>query len=169
MDDSEPVRSEHPEPWLEPPVLQEPGFSVSALRHIPDEYLEEVRVLYGLLDPALARLRREQVEAALAAPAVRVFAAMVGARIGGLATLVVAPTLGRTRAWAEDLVVHPDYRRMGIAKALMDACAAGASKLGAATVEGTVHPERSGAAALYARTGWEFGTSKVVSRRLEIT
>src|SRR5207247_674864 len=74
---------------------------------------------------------------ALAAPAVTVLVAIAAdERVAGLVTLVAAPTLARTRAWAEVLVVHPDFRGRGVGKALMAACAEEAADAGATTIDG---------------------------------
>lgn len=151
------------------PVLRRLGFLVAPLTAVSDELVARMSSLYAALDPALAPLRREQVAAALAHPGVTVYAAVAGERIGGLATLLVVPTVARTRAWAEDLVVDPGLRRMGIGEALMDACADAAAAQGIPLVEGTVNPDRAAAVALYRRTGWRFGPSVAVTRQVEIT
>ena len=144
------------------------GISIGVLLAVPEERLAEVQELYDLLDPTLPRLGDGQTERALRAPDVTLFAAVEHAtgRVVGVATLVTAPTLPRMRAWAEDLVVHPDFRGRRIAEALMDACAAAAAETGARTMEGTVHPTRTAAIALHKRAGWEFGSSLAVRRHL---
>jgi GNAT superfamily N-acetyltransferase len=113
-------------------------------------------------------LEPEAAERAVRAAGVSVFAAVdpTQDRLIGTATLVLAPTLARTRAWAEDLVVHPEFRGRRIAEALMDACAEAALEAGAQTMEGTVHPTRASAIALHRRAGWEFGSSLTVRRHL---
>ena len=155
--------------WLDPlPVAQRDGILVGAVRTLSDARLAELRALYRLLDPALPELRRESAEAMLGAAAVTLVAAVdaASARLAGVATLVAAPTLARVRAWAEDLVVHGDFRGRGVGAALMDACAAAAAAAGAEEMNGTVHPRREAAVALYRRTGWEFSESLPVRRRL---
>jgi GNAT superfamily N-acetyltransferase len=135
---------------------------------VPPERLAELRELYELLDPAFQRLELEEVERALRAPGVTVFGAVDRAteRLIGVATLITAPTFPRMRAWAEDLVVHPDFRGRRVGAALMDACADVAAAAGARTMEGTVHPTRTSALTLHRRAGWEFGSSVVVRRHL---
>jgi GNAT superfamily N-acetyltransferase len=150
------------------PVLRGDGFLVAPLGGVCDELAQEMSDLYALLDPALPPLRCEQVERAISGPGVTVYTAVAGDRIAGLATLLVLPTVARTRAWAEDLVVHPDFRRMGIGRALMDVCADAVAELGIRTVEGTVHPDRAAAVELYRQTGWQFGPSVAVRRQVEI-
>ena len=130
--------------WLEP-RHETNGMVIGVMKAVPEERLpEDLQVLYDLLDPALPRLEIEATEQALRAPGVTVFAVLHHAtnRLIGVATVVTAPTLPRKRAWAEDLVVHPDYRGRRIGEALMDACAEAAVRTGARAMEGTVHPTR---------------------------
>lgn len=150
------------------PILERDAFVVAPIIDVSDAVLEEMGTLYALLDPALPPLRRELVETAIASRGVRVLAALTPERVGGLATLVAVSTPPRVRAWAEDLVVHPTCRRIGVASSLMDACAHLAAQHGAASLEGTVHPERTPAVALYRRTGWTFGRSTAVTRQTRI-
>jgi GNAT superfamily N-acetyltransferase len=131
--------------------------------------LAELQELYDLLDPTLPALQRQRVKLALRAPGVTILAALDPKtdRLVGIATLVTAPTLPRMRAWAEDLVVHPEFRGRRIGEALMDECAALASEAGALMMEGTVHPTRTSALALHRRAGWEIGSSVAVRRHLQ--
>jgi len=144
------------------------GISVGVLHALRESRLAELQQLYELLDVTLPRLELGPAERTLRAPGVTVFAAVecASGRVVGVATLVTAPTLPRMRAWAEDLVVHPDFRGRRIAEALMDACAEAAAAAGARTMEGTVHPTRTAAIALHTRAGWEFGSSLTVRRHL---
>lgn len=157
----------HGLPWLEAAV-ERGGLLVGVLDALPAERLAELVELYGLLDPDLPRLERAGAERALNAPGVTVFAALdpVTQRLAGLVTVVTAPTPARTRAWAEDLVVHPDFRGRGVGEALMAACAQAAAEAGAESIDGTVHPSRTAAVSLYRRIGWEFSPSLAVRRRL---
>jgi GNAT superfamily N-acetyltransferase len=153
--------------WLEA-VREIDGTVVGTVVALPDERLAEVKELYRLLDPALPAVERDAAEAALAATGVTVLAALApDGRVMGLVTLVVAPTLARTRAWAEDLVVHSEFRGRGVGKALMAACAEAAASAGAATIDGTVEPSRRAALALYLGAGWEVSRSVPVRRALE--
>jgi GNAT superfamily N-acetyltransferase len=157
------------EGWLDPrPVAGREGILVGAVRALPDARLEELRALYALLDPELPVLRRAAVEAALRGPAVTLLAAVdaTTARLAGVVTVVAARTPARVRAWAEDLVVDPDFRGRGVGEALMAAAAAAAEAAGAQTVEGTVHPRRTSALALYRRIGWEVSASVPIRLRL---
>jgi GNAT superfamily N-acetyltransferase len=153
--------------WLEA-ARETHGIVIGAIGALPADRLGELIALYELLDPALPRLDREAAERALSAPGVTVFAAVdpTTQRLMGVATLITAPTLTRTRAWAEDLVVHPDFRGRGAGEALMDACAEAAAATGARSIDGTVHPDRTSAVSLYRRTGWEFSTSLAVRRHM---
>jgi GNAT superfamily N-acetyltransferase len=163
MDDRSPAEGT----WLE--VAQEAGGMVVAkVAALPEERLAEVRELYRLLDPALPAVERDTVDAALAAAGVTVFAAVArDGRVAGLVTLIVVPTFTRTRAWAEDLVVHPEFRGRGVGKALMAACAEGAARAGAGTIDGTVDPSRRAALALYLKAGWEVSRSLPVQLAFE--
>jgi GNAT superfamily N-acetyltransferase len=141
--------------------------TVARVVALSDARLAELRELYRLLDPALPAVERATADRALAAPAVTVLVAIAAdERVAGLVTLVAAPTLARTRAWAEDLVVHPDFRGRGVGKALMAACAEEAAGAGATTIDGTVDPSREAALALYLGTGWEVSPSVPVRRDL---
>lgn len=144
------------------------GISIGVLRALPEHRLAEIQALYDFLDATLPRLDHQMTERAMLAPGVSVFAAVESAtgRILGVATLVIARTLPRMRAWAEDLVVHPDFRGRRIAEALMDACAEAAANAGAEAMEGTVHPTRTAAIALHKRAGWEFDYTRTVRRHL---
>src|SRR5215211_7361784 len=134
--------------------------AVSTLVALPAERLSDVRELYRLLDPALPTVERATADAALGAAGVTVLAAVApDERIAGLVTLVVVPTLARTRAWAEDLVVHPEFRGRGVGKALMAACAEAAACAGAESIDGTVDPSREAALTLYLGAGWEVSRS----------
>jgi GNAT superfamily N-acetyltransferase len=145
--------------WLQA-AREAGGTVVATVVALPDEQLAEVRDLYRLLDPALPAVERDAADAALAAAGVTVLAAVApDGRVAGLVTLVVVPTLARTRAWAEDLVVHPKFRGRGVGKALMAACAEAAARAGARTIDGTVDPSRRAALALYLRAGWEVSPS----------
>jgi GNAT superfamily N-acetyltransferase len=150
------------------PILERDAFVVAPIVDVSDSVLAEMATLYALLDPALPPPRRELVETAIASRGVSVLAALTPERVGGLATLVAVATPLRVRAWAEDLVVHPTCRRIGVASGLMEACAQLAAQHGADSLEGTVHPERTAAVALYRRTGWTFGRSAVVTRQTGI-
>jgi ribosomal protein S18 acetylase RimI-like enzyme len=145
--------------WLAPPMLVERGYAVSKVLAVPDEALEAMRALYLLLDQDLPPLTREQVDRAVAWPGVTILASMVGEELAGVVTFVSAPTLGRNRAWAEDLVVAREYRRMGIGTGLMEACASLAVDAGAGELTGTVNPEREAAVGLYRDLGWKVGPS----------
>lgn len=142
--------------------------SIGVLLALSESRLAELQELYDLLDATLPRLEFGPAERALRAPGVTVFAAVDRAtnRIVGVATLVTASTVPRMRAWAEDLVVHPDFRRRGIAEALMDTCAEAATDSGARLMEGTVHPTRTAAIALHTRAGWDIGSSLTAKRHL---
>jgi GNAT superfamily N-acetyltransferase len=142
------------------------GVVIASVVELPPDRLAELQALYELLDPALPPLEHELVERALRAPGVTVFAAVdpPSRRLAGVVTLVTARTVARTRAWAEDLVVHPEFRGRGVGEALITACAEAAASLGAQAIDGTVHPARTSAVALYRRTGWEFNSSLAVRR-----
>jgi GNAT superfamily N-acetyltransferase len=134
---------------------------------LSDTRLAEVRELYRQLDPELPDVERQTAEPALASAGVTILAAVApDQRLAGLVTLVVVPTLTRTRAWAEDLVVHPEFRGRGVGKALMAACAEAAAQAGATTIDGTVDPSRPAALALYLGIGWEASPSVPVRRAL---
>lgn len=154
-------------PWLHA-ERDHGGVVIAAVVALPPDRLSELQALYELLDPALPPLERERVERALETPGVTVFAAVdpLTRRLAGVVTLVTARTVARTRAWAEDLVVHPEFRGRGVGEALLIACAEAAASTGAQAIDGTVHPARTAAVSLYRRTGWEFSSSLAVRRRV---
>ena len=152
------------DPWLEGGRKID-GIVVSTVVALPDERLAEARKLYRLLDPALPSVERPGAEAALASAGVTLLAAVApDERLAGLVTLVMVPTLARARAWAEDLVVHPEFRGRGVGRALMAACVETAARAGASTIDGTVGVDRPAALALYLDTGWEVSRSVPIRR-----
>lgn len=78
-----------------------------------------------------------------------------GGRILGSATLGTFITPTGVHGWIEDVVVDRDARRMGIGRALTEACLDKARMLGLREVNLTSRPGREAANQLYQKMGFE--------------
>jgi diamine N-acetyltransferase len=102
------------------------------------------------------------LETLLASPNSALFVAEVGACVG-LATVHLrdAPSFGifiqQQHAVIDDLVVHPDWRRRGIARGLYDACEGWAVERSVSWVEVNVYEFNAEARDFYSSLG--FGTT----------
>ena len=84
----------------------------------------------------------------------RLFVAEEKERIVGTLTLVFSRTLTASKAWIEDVVVDRDYRRRGIARALLREAVETARQNGIETLCLTSNPTRIAARTLYRETGF---------------
>jgi GNAT superfamily N-acetyltransferase len=110
----------------------------------------ELVARYGLLDDGELGLRADMFDP----PGGAFLVARAGGAIdpvGGVGVRMVAPGTGEVRR----LWVDPDWRRRGVARALMDALEAAARDLGAETLRLATGDRQPEAVALYDGTGWE--------------
>lgn len=82
----------------------------------------------------------------------------------GSAQLVISTAEGAPSAWIEDIVVHPDYRRQGIGKQLLEHLLAWAKTRGATRAQLVADQDNAGAEMFYRGLGWQ-ATRLVVRRR----
>ena len=82
----------------------------------------------------------------------------------GSAQLVISTAEGASSAWIEDIVVHPDYRRRGIGKQLLEHLLAWAKTRGATRAQLVTDKDNAGAELFYNGLGWH-ATQLVVRRR----
>ncbi|HEX5091153.1 MAG TPA: GNAT family N-acetyltransferase [Burkholderiales bacterium] len=117
-------------------------------------------------DPGKQRIALELI---LADPArARIYLARVGAKVAGMAALhfTVSTAEGGKAAWLEDCIVHPDYRRRGIGKALLEHVLAQARAQGATRVTLLTDGDNARAQALYRRLGFAPSSMLAMRRRV---
>lgn len=81
--------------------------------------------------------------------------------------LVISTAQGARSAWVEDLIVHPLYRRRGLASRLLDAALAWASSRGATRAQLLADADNPQAQVFYDVQGWD-GTH-LKARRVMLT
>lgn len=96
----------------------------------------------------------------------------VAAADGALAGYVLAQPLRHfdlepLAVWVEDISVHPDYHRRGIATALYRALGAWARAAGATVVLAGIHRDNAASLALHARVGFALYDTKTAVWHLE--
>lgn len=97
----------------------------------------------------------ELVRTAIASPQNRVFTASHDGRPIGALLACMTPCASGTRVHIEDVVVHPEYRRRGVASALLKLALDHAQKVWCArTIDLTSRPEREDANRLYRNLGF---------------
>jgi GNAT superfamily N-acetyltransferase len=82
----------------------------------------------------------------------------------GSAQLVISTAEGASSAWLEDIVVHPDYRRQGIGKQLLEHLVIWAKTRGATRAQLVTDKDNAGADLFYSEMGWQ-ATQLAVRRR----
>jgi aminoglycoside 6'-N-acetyltransferase I len=131
------------------------------VRHAREQDVDEVLELVAALGrPAVAADPRPQqagVLAHLAHPDGTIFVVDGDRELAGCASLWIRPRLCWTtpEAWLPDLYVRPAYRRRGVARALLDACAAEATRRGCHELRLESGTSRVEAHALYEAYGFE--------------
>lgn len=88
------------------------------------------------------------------------------AEVQGMATLCLAASPTGLKAWAEDLVISPDCRHRGYARALLERLLAEAKKAGACSLNLTSRPEREEANHLYQSQGFELRETNVYRQKI---
>jgi ribosomal protein S18 acetylase RimI-like enzyme len=104
-----------------------------------------------------AEKQRKGLEAILANPAVgKIYVARENKKILGMASLLftISTAEGGRSAWFEDLVVHPDQRRRGIASDLLKFVVAQARAEGLVRLTLLTDMQNERAQALYRRVGF---------------
>ena len=84
----------------------------------------------------------------------------------GSVQLVISTAEGASSAWIEDVVVHPDYRRQGLGKQLLDHLLAWAKTRGATRAQLLADKENAGAELFYNGLGWQ--ATRLAVRRMMI-
>ena len=79
------------------------------------------------------------------------------------AQLVISTAEGAASAWIEDVVVHADHRRRGVASALLNHLVAWAKARGATRAQLVADSENENAEKLYDALGWQ--TTQLIARR----
>lgn len=101
--------------------------------------------------------QKRALEAILANPAVgKVYVAREGKRVAAMASLLftISTAEGGKAAWFEDLVVLPEYRRQGIAEAMLKHVIAQARAEGVVRITLLTDMQNERAQALYRRAGF---------------
>jgi len=126
-----------------------------------EEWLRDGEPVPGAFVEELARLVESRD--------LEVLAARVEGRMAGVLLLAFRPSvsLGAPFASIEDLYVHPDLRRRGVGRALLQAAQDRCAHRGISYLEAQV--EESGAKAFYAASGYEPEPGvRVLSRSLPL-
>ena len=121
-----------------------------------------LRLLAALGRPAVSADPRPQLEVFarhLADESCAIFMTEVDGAAAGVASLWFRPRLNWTtpEAWIPDLFVAPEYRRRGLARALLDACADEARRRGCHRLVLESGHDRAHAHRLYERYGFVHG------------
>jgi ribosomal protein S18 acetylase RimI-like enzyme len=107
------------------------------------------------------------VEKLVGHPGVDLLVARVGGEIVGMLTLITFPTVTRTRAHVEDVVVDGAARGHGVGSALLREAERLARDAGAQWVDLTSRPEREAANRLYRSYGFERRETNAYRLRLD--
>jgi ribosomal protein S18 acetylase RimI-like enzyme len=113
--------------------------------------------------------QRRALRMILAEPSrARLYVARAGSQVVGMAALhfTVSTAEGGMAAWLEDCVVHPDYRRRGIGKALLEHVLAQARSAGATRVTLLTDGDNARAQSLYRRLGFAASSMRAMRRRI---
>ena len=91
----------------------------------------------------------------------------LGWRVGGKLVATAIGTFDGFRGWIHRLAVVPDYRRQGLAAALVETMEEKLQQAGARQINLMVHIPNSGARALYEKLGYEYCDVKVMRKRFQ--
>jgi len=136
------------------------GSTVNVRRATAEDADQVIELMAELGRPVVAadpQAQRAVVLAHLAHPDGAIFVVEGDGELAGSASFWIRPRLNWTtpEAWVPDLFVRPAYRRRGIARALLDACAAEARRRGCHALKLESGHDRVEAHALYERYGLE--------------
>jgi len=91
----------------------------------------------------------------------------LGWRVGGKLVATGIGSFDGLRGWIHRLAVLPDYRRQGIAAALVQTLEGKLWQAGAHQINPMVHIPNAGARALYEKLGYEYCEVKLMRKRLQ--
>jgi len=131
-------------------VVRRAPYDAEDSRRVVTQAEEELVVRYGMLDDGERGLTADMFDP----PAGAFLVACAGDGpdpVGGVGVRMVAPGTGEVRR----LWVDPDWRRRGVARALMAALEEAARDLGADTLRLATGDRQPEAVALYDAAGWE--------------
>jgi len=89
----------------------------------------------------------------------------LGWRVGGKLVATAIGSFDGLRGWIHRLAVLPDYRRQGLAAALVEAVEKKLWQAGAQQINLMVYSHNTGARALYEKLGYEYCDVKVMRKR----
>lgn len=117
--------------------------------------LADIRNLLNQLSESPKKVTPVGVKKVLAHPDVEIWVARAGARIVGMATLIIVHKLCAISSDVESVVVDEAYRGQGLGKALMKKLVARARARHAKRVDLTSNPARTAANAMYQKLGFK--------------
>lgn len=131
---------------------------IEPVREVTDEIVEAVRRLTLEIGPHIPLPAREELTALVRSEASTLWIARhpdSTGPIAGMLTISLYRVPTGLRAIVEDVAVRPDFRRRGVARALMRAALEFAQTAGANGVALTANPKREAAQYLYQSLGFE--------------
>ncbi|MDO8561863.1 MAG: GNAT family N-acetyltransferase [bacterium] len=117
--------------------------------------LADIRNLLNQLSESNKKVTPASLKKVLKHPDIEIWVARDGARIVGMATLVVMHKLYATASDVEDVVVDENYRGHGLGKALMKKLMERARARRASCIALTSNPSRTAANAMYQKLGFK--------------
>lgn len=120
----------------------------------------DISVVQGLVNQLTDNpqpLERSDIENMVTSAATHLYVARdkESKQIIGMVTLVVYRVPDKLKGWVEDLIVHSEYRGMGIATQLMNHVIEEARKYHVRSLNLTSNPKRESANMLYLKLGFE--------------
>ena len=152
-----------------------PKSNDTTIRHATEDDLDGLLALYTYLNPNDALLPpRAQVVALwmeiIANPTLTYFVAEQGSRLISACNLAIVPNLTRgARPFGviENVITHPDFRRRGLAKRVLDCAVDAARQAGCYKVMLMSGAKRTEAHTLYEKVGFRKDTKVGFDIRLE--
>ena len=130
---------------------------VYRLKHTNIESLSQINYLLSILNPNTPSIRQERLNEIIGDDSFCLLVAeSENGNIDGMLTLTRCHTLGQSKYWIEDVVVHPDSRGQGIGRALVKHAVSHVRENEEnAAIYLTSNPSRLPARALYRSEGFE--------------